>query len=545
AAPTGTDAPAAAYWASPLTGEAGGAAAGTVVVAADDPSDLTAAERGLIDLAVDLASFAVSRRRQAEAAAHRGLHDPLTDLPNGTLLHDRLAQSIEVARRQESRVAVVLVDLDGLGPINASLGRGAGDDVLRQLSHRLRTGVRRSDTVARTGGDKFTVVAGIAAGRRDAATLARKVTDLLSGPITVGDREVALGVNLGVSMFPGDGDEPARLLQAAEVALHRSKRQGRNAIHFFKASEHDTALADLELEGQFRRAVEAAAERQAMGPDAPLPTPAHAEAGRLELHYQPQVTPAGVVVGVEALARWTHPTLGRVPPDRFIAAAEQSGMIVPFGEWALREALDQASRWRDRFGPVAPRVAVNVSAIQFAAPKFVETVERLVTEAGVEPGQVELELTETVLMRDADETGRKVARLRALGLAVAIDDFGTGYSSLAYLHRLTIDTLKVDRSFVAGLTAADRRPPGSPASPGPQTGGAAVTRAIISMGRSLGMTVLAEGVETEPQRALLERLGCEAMQGYLFSPPVPAAKIDAMLASGATLLPPVARAVPA
>jgi diguanylate cyclase (GGDEF)-like protein len=528
-----------AGWAMAL-GSGGNDAAPPGVVAvlvAGDPTP-TPAERSLIELAADLAGFAVGRRRQADQAARRLMHDALTDLPNATLLEDRLTQAMEVCRRQESRIAVIMLDLDGLRLINESLGRQSGDAVLRTLAERIQTGLRRSDTVARTGGDKFTVMAAINAGRRDAATLARKVTQLLSSPVAVAGREVSLSVNAGVSLFPGDADTAGTLVHAAEVALHRAKREGRNAIHFFKASEHDTALADLELEGHFRRSVEVARERQAGGVTTVTPA-----AGGLELHYQPQVSPSGVIVGVEALARWTHPLLGRVPPDRFIAAAEQSGLIIPFGEWALREALTQARRWRERFGPLGPRVAVNVSAIQFATPRFVDTVERLLNESNVEPGRIELELTETVLMRDADETGRKVSQLRSMGLSVAIDDFGTGYSSLAYLHRLTIDTLKVDRSFVSALASPDRRPPGGPAmTPG---NGAAVTRAIVSMGRSLGMTILAEGVETETQRALLERMGCDVMQGYLFSPPVPADRIDQMLKSGGVLPVAAPAAIPA
>ncbi|MDB5295510.1 MAG: hypothetical protein JWO31_1493, partial [Phycisphaerales bacterium] len=263
-------------------------------------------------------------------------------------------------------------------------------------------------------------------------------------------------------------------------------------------------------------------------------------AGRLELHYQPQVDAGGRIVGVEALARWFHPTLGRVPPDRFVAAAERSGLIVPFGRWALREATAQAKAWAARHGPAAPRVAVNVSAVQFADPGLVDDVTAALAAAALSPGQLELELTETVLMADADDASARIARLREMGVVVAIDDFGTGYSSLAYLHRLTIDTLKIDRSFVAGI-AAERRPPGAPKPEPAAASGAAVTRAIVSMGRSLGMTVLAEGVETEAQRALLARMGCHLMQGYLFSPPVPPGQIDEMLAAGAAL--PAARTV--
>ena len=432
-----------------------------------------------------------------------------------------------------------MIDLDGLRAINESLGRGMGDDAIRQLARRLTEGMRRSDTIARTGGDKFTLMGQVTHGKRDASALARKVISILGKPLTLGDREISLSVNVGISLFPDDADAGSRLLHAAEVALHRAKRQGRNVFQFFQVGQTETTLADLELEGQFRHAVESALEQQAFG-NAEAP----AQGGRLALHYQPQVLADGRIVGVEALARWAHPTLGRIPPDRFISVAEQTGLIVPFGDWALREAITQACRWRDRFGAAAPRMAVNVSAIQFATPRFVDNVERLLADTKLEPGWIELELTETVLMTDADEASKKIARLRALGLAVAIDDFGTGYSSLAYLHRLTIDTLKIDRSFVNGLTA-DRRPPGATDGTPQRTGGVAVTRAIISMGKSLGMSLVAEGVETEAQRALLNRLGCDVMQGFLFSPPVEASRIEQMLSNGASLPQLATVAVPA
>jgi diguanylate cyclase (GGDEF)-like protein len=533
---------------------------GMMLILAADPAPPTPAERTLIDLAAELAGFAIGHRRQVARADWQLMHDPLTGLPNATLMLDRLVQAVEGCRRQRTTLAVLLVDLDGLRAVNESAGRAAGDDVLRQLGGRLRDSVRRSDTAARTGGDTFAVVAPVAAGRRDAATLARKVLALLGQPVRVGGRDVSLGAAVGVSLFPDDADAAPRLLHAAEVALHRAKQQGRNAVELFRIADGDTTtLADLEMESQLRKAIESAVRRQAVAafdpeglsgtPPAgsPAGTPASGDdpSGLLALHYQPQVDAAGRLLGVEALARWSHPVLGRVPPDRFIAVAEQSGLIVPFGAWALREAVDQARRWYEEFGPAAPRVAVNVSAVQFAEPGFVEAVERLLALARLKPGLLELEITETMLMRDADEAAGKIARLRAAGLSVALDDFGTGYSSLSYLHRLTLDTLKVDRSFVSSVTGGGRTPPaaaphGGPAGPTPPAGrhapgGAAVTRAIVSMGRSLGMTVLAEGVETEPQRQLLARFGCERMQGYLFSPPVPAAKVTDMLAAGGTL----------
>ena len=535
---------------------------GALLVLARDATPPTAAERALIDLAAELASFAIGHRRQAAAAARQLMHDPLTGLPNATLLLDRLAQAVEGCRRQRTTLAVLLVDLDGLRAVNESAGRAAGDDVLRQLGGRLRDNVRRSDTAARTGGDTFALVAPVTGGRRDAAAFARKILALLGQPVRVGHRDVSLGASVGVSLFPDDADAAPKLLHAAEVALHRAKQQGRNAVELFKVIDGDTTtLADLEMEGQLRRAIESAVRRQALSAfDRPRAVGGDANtagddpAGVLSLHYQPQVDAAGRLHGVETLARWTHPTLGRVPPNRFIAVAEQSGLIAPFGAWALREAVDQARRWYDEFGSSAPRVAVNVSAVQFAEPGFVEAVERLLALARLEPGLLELEITDTMLMRDADESAGRIARLRAAGLSVALDDFGTGYSSLAYLHRLTLDTLKVDRSFVSTVTGGERRPPAAAAgqasgtstvgayTPGPAPGGAAVTRAIVSMGRSLGMSVLAEGVETEAQRQLLARLGCDRMQGYLFSPPVPAAKVTDMLMAGGVLTPiPVAK----
>lgn len=529
-------------WHLPLPGkDQDEAVVGSLVTLIGDAAPPDEAERSVATLAAELAGFAIGCARIADRAVRQLMHDALTGLPNATLLKDRLTQATEVSRRQNTTTAVLLLDLDGLRAINESLGRGAGDDLMRKLADRLQGGLRRSDTVARLGGDTFAVVGSIANGTRDVNALAHKVISLVTTPAKICGREVSVGLNVGVSLFPIDSEDPTELLQAAEVALHRSKTCGRNTVQFFKPQEESGGLAAMELETRFRRAVEFALMSQALGGDAG----ADPAGGKLELHYQPQVDQHGRVVGAEALARWTDPSLGRVPPDRFIAAAERNGLIIPFGRWALRQAAAQARKWRDQMGNRSPRVAVNVSAVQFADDRFIEEVSSVINTYHLLPGMLELELTETVLMQDADDAARRISTLRQMGVAVAIDDFGTGYSSLAYLHRLTIDTLKVDRSFVAGMSG-ERRGPGAPASGPLQGSGAAVTRAIISMGRSLGMNVLAEGVETDAQQQLLVRMGCDQMQGYLFSPPVPAEKFAELIALGNGVLPiPVAIARPA
>lgn len=532
----------AVLWSLPLPGNDGGdAVLGTLMMLLDAGDPPSESERAVAGVAAELAGFAISCARNAELAVRKLMHDALTGLPNAMLLKDRLVQAMEVSRRQGTTTALLLVDINGLNTINESLGRGAGDDLLRKFADRLRGGTRRSDTVARLGGAKFAMVGTVNHGNRDVSALTSKIVSLLTSPTKVCGREVSVGVNVGVSLFPVDTEDAGELLQAAEVALHRAKGGGRNSIAYFKPQEGTDGLAAIEMETRFRRSVEFALMSQALGGDAQVDV----AIGRLELYYQPQVDQSGKIIGAEALSRWTDPVLGRVPPDRFIAVAERNGLIIPFGRWALRQAASQARKWRDAFARRAPRVAVNVSAVQFADDRFIDDVASVINTYHLTPGMLELELTETVLMHDAAVAAQRISQLRQMGVAVAIDDFGTGYSSLAYLHQLTIDTLKVDRSFVAGMSG-ERRGPGSVASGPLQGSGAAVTRAIISMGRSLGMNVLAEGVETEAQQQLLIRMGCDHLQGYLFSPPVPAEKFAELMTQGGGTLPlPTAVARPA
>jgi predicted signal transduction protein with EAL and GGDEF domain len=424
------------------------------------PVALRRPRAALIELTVELSAFAIAHRRRAERA-------PIaSSTTNSPACRTARSSRIASARPPKSRAAG-----NATGRPRRRRRRPARHQRNQRppgrrrrpppARERLQKNLRRCDTIARTGGDKFALVAQVANGVGDLGILARKVLSIVSTPVRVGDREVSLAANVGVSLFPTDGETAAQLIDTAEAAAHRSKREGHNTFQFFRptADGGEKNLVDLELRGHLRKAVEAAIRRQRTGQSS------NEDAGLLELHYQPQVDAEGRIVGVEALARWTHPTFGRIPPDRFIALAEDCGLIVSFGEWALREAATQVRAWRQRFGPRAPRVAVNVSALQFADTDFTDGVERLLAEAPWSPGWLELEITETVLMADAEEAARKVARLRAMGLSVALDDFGTGYSSLAYLHRLTLDVLKIDRSFVMGLPVAERRPPGMPLPP--------------------------------------------------------------------------------
>jgi diguanylate cyclase (GGDEF)-like protein len=466
---------------------------------------------------------------QGVALAYRALHDPLTGLPNRELLEDRTRQALLRATRDGRGAAVFLVETEGLRLINETLGHAAGDELLKEIATRLQASARQTDLLARTGGDEFTFVAADLKDRQGAQVIAQKLLGVLTRAFAAeGGRELFLNPSVGIALYPQDGTDLASLRRNADAALARARDRGRNRFEFFVPEMNDAgALERLEMEGQLRLAV---------------------ERGELQLHYQPQVDGHGRVVAAEALLRWTHPKLGPVSPGKFIPIAESGGLIVPIGRWVLREVCRQTAAWR-RDGALPPvRVAANVSALQFAEPDFVESVEATLRACDLDPRWIELEITESALMDKPEAVADKLARLRRIGVGVAIDDFGTGYSSLAYLHRLPIDTLKIDRSFVlaigandaaasptAGTASAPAGPPASAGVPPPPpvptraAGGQAVILAVISLARSLGMNVLAEGVETAAQRDFLVRHGCHLMQGYLFSRPKPPAEVEALL----------------
>ncbi len=448
-----------------------------------------------------LCRFAVERRhmrKELERARTLGMHlahhDTLTDLPNRQLFLSRLRHLIGQSKRRMRSLAVFFIDLDRFKQINDTLGHPIGDMLLLGVSERLAKCLRDSDTVARRGGDEFTIILdGIARGQ-DAGRVARKILDALARPFFLDGHELFVSASIGISLYPADGADVDTLVKHADIAMYRAKARGGNNYQFFLPEMTDRALERLELESNLRQGI---------------------ERNQLVLHYQPQLDIAsGRVCGMEALVRWDHPDLGLIYPDEFIPLAEDTGLIGLLGDWVLQEACHQMKRWQEAG---APRIcmAVNFSARQFQFQKPVERVERLLRDLDLEPELLDLELTESVVMKDATFAMEVLKQLRALGIQVSIDDFGMGYSSLAYLKRFPITRLKIDRSFIRNLLVDQKD--------------AAITLAVIGMAHSLGIEAVAEGVETEEQLDFLRERKCDQMQGYLYSPPLPADRATELL----------------
>jgi diguanylate cyclase (GGDEF)-like protein/PAS domain S-box-containing protein len=422
-------------------------------------------------------------------------HDALTELPNRALFLDRLKQALARARWHQRLVAVLFLDIDHFKNINDSLGHDAGDRLLQELAKRLGGALRDGDTVARFGGDEFVILLDDVAAPGDVRALAHKLLAVLAAPFPAADAVLHVSASIGISLFPADGEDAATLLKHADTAMYRAKESGRNTSRFYSADMSARAFERLTLESALRHAL------------------AREE---LVLHYQPQVEiGSGRVLAVEALLRWQHPELGLVTPTEFVPVLEETGLIVAVGEWVLRSACAAAAAWHAG-GHAGLRVAVNLSSRQFNDGGLVARVEAALAAAGLAPGQLELEITEGLLLHHGPATLEALAALRRLGVRVALDDFGTGYSSFTYLRRFPIDTLKIDRQFVLDLPD--------------DANDAAITRAIVAMGQGMGLDLVAEGVETEAQRDFLAALGCTLMQGYLFSRPLPAAGVTALLA---------------
>jgi len=434
------------------------------------------------------------RIQNRERLQHLAHHDALTELPNRALLLDRLNQSLARARWHQRLVAVLFIDLDRFKTINDTLGHEVGDRLLQQLGERFGRSVREGDTVARFGGDEFAILLDDVASDKDVGMVAQKVLDALTPPFTIDGQNLYITASIGVSLFPGDGDDTGTLLKNADIAMYRAKELGKNNYQFYSADMSARAFERLSLETSLRHALE------------------HNE---FRLYHQPQIdTSSGAIIGVEALLRWQHPDFGLVPPAEFISLLEETGLIVPVSDWMFRTACEQLCAWHAAGWPML-RMAVNLSPRQFQADGLVAMVERTLASVGCDPGLIELEITENVLLRHTAATLDILDGLRTLGVGMAIDDFGTGYSSLSYLRRHAIDTLKVDRSFVRDI-------PDDPDD-------SAITSAIISLAQSLNLDVIAEGVETGTQREFLRERGCHLMQGYLFSRPLPAEDIPRWL----------------
>lgn len=439
------------------------------------------------------------RKSHEQELAHQATHDALTGLANRTILSDRLDLLIERAKRKNGVVALLLLDLDRFKEINESLGHGAGDQLLRDVADRLAGNMRGSDTVGRMGGDEFIILTEVDE-PDDAIPIAQKILGIMSQPFELQNQEVYVGVSIGVSLYPKDGISAEDLLKHGDAAMYLAKKQGRNTFSFYDGSMNASSSERLSMQSSLRRAV---------------------ENGELLLHYQPQVNlQSGEIVGAEALVRWNHPEMGMVPPGRFIPMAEDTGLIFPIGQWVLHAACAQSSAWQKE-GLPDMAIAVNLSAHQFRQLNLVKMTTGVLLETGLDGRFLELELTESAVMQDVDRVIRTLKELKATGVELSIDDFGTGYSSLSYLKQFAIDRLKIDHSFVRDIT----RDPND----------AAITLAVITMAHSLGLNVIAEGVETTGQLDFLRSHGCDEMQGYYFSRPVPANEFECLLRDGKKL----------
>ena len=425
------------------------------------------------------------RKLAEERVQFLAYYDALTGLPNRTLLQDRLTKALASARRQKNKVALLFFDLDRFKTINDSLGHSVGDLVLKQVAGRLMTWAREQDTVARVGGDEFLVVLTAVKEPADAAVAAERLMDAMAAEFVAQGHSLGVGCSIGISIFPDHGTDSETLIRNADAAMYCAKERGCSNFQFFTKDMNAQAVERLTLESGLRLALE---KRE------------------LSLVYQPQMEIAtGRIVGLEALLRWQHPELGLVPPDKFIGIAENSGLIVPIGEWVLRTACSQARKWQDEGLPAVP-VAVNVSAVQFRQADFCERIGRVLSETGLASEYLELELTESLLLSNADTRFSVLQDLRAMGLKLAIDDFGTGYSSLSYLKHFPVGKLKIDRSFIRDVAV--------------NPDDAAITTAIINMAKSLSLKVIAEGVEDEEQMSFLRAHECDEIQGYYFSKPL-------------------------
>ncbi|RYY18025.1 MAG: EAL domain-containing protein [Alphaproteobacteria bacterium] len=435
----------------------------------------------------------ISARKASEARADRMARlDPLTRLPNRLLLRERLAEALARLDRNGEACALLLIDLDRFKPVNDTLGHPIGDALLEKVADRLRSTVRATDTVARIGGDEFVI---LQAGVRDAAdtqALARRLVDLIGRTYMIDGHLLTIGASVGVAFAPADGESADKLLKNADLALYRAKLDGRGTYRFFEPEMDARMQARRRLELDLRQAL---ARRE------------------FQLHYQPQLQLDGdKLIGCEALIRWRHPERGMVPPLDFIPLAEEIGLIVPIGEWVIRQACREAVTW-----PAQMSVAVNVSPAQFKSDRLVETIISALASSGLSAKRLEVEITEGVLLQESEKTLQTLHRLRELGVRISMDDFGTGYSSLSYLRSFPFDKIKIDRSFVKDLSDSPD--------------GHAIIRAIAGLGKSLGMTTVAEGVETMEQMQRIRDEGCTDVQGYLVSKPIPADDLQSFFAS--------------
>ncbi|HWH84301.1 MAG TPA: EAL domain-containing protein [Burkholderiaceae bacterium] len=480
-------------WSAPILTH-NGAVLGTFAMYSTSVRWPSAADTRMIDLATRIAGIAIERRRAEERIGHMAHHDELTGLPNRALLTDRMTLALAQARRSDHAVALLFVDLDGFKFVNDSFGHATGDALLIAAAARLSAAVRGGDTVARLGGDEFVVMLPDLERAEDAVKVVQKILSALALPLLVDTRRLTVSASIGVAACRGEGTSGETLLKHADVAMYRAKELGGNGYRCYTDDMGLQVRARLELQTALRQAVD---EQQ------------------FELHYQPQVDlRTGRMNAMEALIRWRHPELGMVSPARFIPLAEETGLIVPIGEWVLRTACTQLKRWHEA-GHTGLCVAVNLSARQLQGHDVAQMVRRVLGECGLAGEFLELELTESALMHDTEGVLKTLLELKATGAALALDDFGTGYSSLSHLRRFPIDVIKIDQSFTFDVTSSAET--------------ASITRAIVGMARSLDMKTVAEGVETEQQMRFMSELQCDSVQGYYYSRPLPADAMSALL----------------
>ena len=438
-----------------------------------------------------------ARKLTEQRVHHVAQHDVLTGLPNRSLLQDRLEQAVAYASRSGNPVWVMLIDLDRFKFVNDSMGHKAGDVLLMTVAARLRSSLRELDTVARLSGDEFVAILSEHGEQTLNPDIVQRVMDAVAQPVMLGTKEFFVTCSIGVAVFPSEGTGADALIEHADIAMYRAKKLGRNNFQFYTPAMNEESLERVRIEGALRNAL---------------------ERDEFVLYYQPQLDmKTGKICGMEALIRWQHPELGMVPPGRFVSIAEETGLIVPIGAWVMRTACAQNKAWQDA-GFDKLRVAVNLSARQFSAPDLIEGLERVLLDTGLEPKYLEIELTESLFMSDVTPAVELLHRMKALGVNLSIDDFGTGYSSLSYLSRFPIDVLKIDRSFVADITR--------------DANDEAIVTSIIALAHNLKLAVIAEGVETGEQLDYLRRHGCDEMQGYYFSRPLPAAEFEQLLVEG-------------
>ena len=468
---------------------------GWIVLMQKRPPDQVQAMSVLVHRAQRAAGLAIENRRLYEQLAQQAHFDALTQLPNRLLFHDRLHQAMAHGRRHQSKVAILWLDLDGFKRVNDTLGHRAGDALLRLAAQRLLGCVRETDTLARLGGDEFTVVLKDVRDLNAALAVADKLLETLRKPFRVARHDLSISASIGVSIYPDHGEDVTAVVKSADIAMYRAKALGKNRVEAFAPAMADAERERLELEIELRAAL---------------------DNEEFELYYQPQVDVYGRLTGLEALLRWNSRSKGMVSPGEFIPVAEATGLIVPMGAWVLKRVCWQCREWMAR-GLNVPPIAVNVSAVQLAQTDLAAHVKQCLTEADIAPAMLELEITESTFLANSVETSRQIERIRALGVSISIDDFGTGYSSLSYLHRLPVDRLKIDRSFVRDINSGE----GDAAS---------VVRAIVSMAHSLDLSVVAEGVETGDQLEAIRVAGCDFAQGYYFHRPMGAEATASLLA---------------